>query len=145
GAGNIIQFLSLFAVITSVVYFFLAYYLINIGGLSGAILSLPLTHILLMPIWLLFVQKFAKVKLKDFLLAVWKGQWVALVTIFLFAILIKIYPALLSNYISLIVFGIICVLELGFLSWHYTIDSKVKELIFNKVNQFLKNRIQKIP
>lgn len=138
GAGDIIRFLSLFSVITSIVYFLLAYYLINIWDLSGAILALPFTHLLLLPIWLLFVKIFANVKLSNFLLAVWKGQSVSLIIIVIFIALTTVFPALLSNCVLLFITILLCLSLLALFSWWYTIDDKVKEMVLSFYNRLLK-------
>lgn len=121
-----VKFLSFFSITTAICYLIVCIYAIEQFKVSGAILALPITHIILFPFWLFYIRKITGISIYTYILTVLKGQWPSILIIISY---FSLFSSLKTNYNKLIMYFLISTIFLFISSWKFTIDKEVKSLI----------------
>lgn len=135
GSGITIKEIGVIGITTSILYLGLIHYSISLFYINGAILTLPVIHLVILPLWFYLVAIPAKIKIDNFFKSVFKGQWVSWV--FLVSHLIIYWTMIETGQINSSIYYltyIIIVLPLyGFLTINYAFEKKIRALLISNV------------
>lgn len=127
----VIEYLAYFAILLSLVYLLNIGWVIRFYDIAGAVLISSVMHILLFPIWVIIVKKYANIEVDKFLRAVFKGQWISWMVVGIYFILKSNIDILMNNLMCTIAFMIMTIFILASLSWIFTVDDRIKSYIKN--------------
>lgn len=125
GAGSVVRNQSLMGVLTSSVFLVAMYVGLRFLGVCGGLLAHPVTHFILMPLWMYSVLVKSRSSVSGFLRAVVQGQGVALAAITAFGVVAKLCSSRSTEIAVSIILSVIMVT----LAWCYSVDPKLRKRI----------------
>ena len=134
GAGAIIKYLAFFSILR--VFAFIGALLLGIKlyGLDGAIVSNPLSLILIFPVWLALVRYKANVSIKRFLKIAARGLYIPLLVILIYKVSVSIlFIEGASSLFMEILYGIFFAGIISVIFWQ-RLDAKIKGFLLSKLN-----------